>query len=373
LATWATLQRAAKASLVRANEWENGMKGIRTLVLTAVVAVSLTGAARAQLPEPRSETWTIKGFRLHDGSTLPRMKVHYLTLGDPKNPAVLVLHGTGGDAAGLLSPGFGGVLFRAGGALDASRYFIVIPDAIGHGESSKPSDGLRMAFPAYDYMDMVEAQHRLLVEHLGLKHLALVTGNSTGGMLSWQWAEQYPDVMDAIAPLASTPAAVAARNWIFRRLVIDVIEADPAWQGGNYKAQPKGLTLGMTYFGLLSAGGTRAQYAAMPSWKATDDAVAERLAGHAGGDANDTIYQLLAARNYDPAPRLGAIKARVLAINSADDERNPAELGVTATAIRRLKGARYYEIPTGPNTRGHGATANARLWDEQLRGFLAGN
>ena len=348
------------------------MKGIKTLVLAAVAASSLAGAARAQLPEPRSETWTIRDFRLHDGSVLPRMKVHYLTLGDPKNPAVLVLHGTGGDAAGLLGPAFGGVLFKPGGALDAGRYFIVMPDAVGHGEAAKPSDGMRMTFPAYDYADMVEAQHRLLAEHLGIKRLALVTGNSMGGMESWQWAEQYPDATDAIAPLASTPAAVAARNWIFRRLVIDVIEADPAWQGGNYTAQPRSLTLGMTYFGLLSAGGTRAQYAAMPTWKATDDAVAQRLQGRAPGDANDVIYQFLAARNYDPAPRLGAIKARVLAINSADDERNPAELGMTARAVKRLKGARYYEIPTGPDTRGHGTTGNASLWEAQLRQFLAG-
>jgi len=178
--------------------------------------------------------------------------------------------------------------------------------------------------------------------------------------------------MDAIAPLASTPAAMAARNWIFRRLVIDSIESDPAWQGGNYTAQPRGYTLGMTYFGLLSAGGTRAQYAALPTWKATDDAVAQRLAGRAGGDANDTIYQLLAARDYDPAPRLGAIKARVLAINSQDDERNPTELGVTASAVKRLKDGRYYEIPTGPETRGHGTTGNARLWEAELRRFMGG-
>jgi homoserine O-acetyltransferase len=346
------------------------MKGFKSLVLAMAAVLSLAGAARAQIPDAKSETWTIKDFRFHDGAVLPEMKVHYLTLGDPKNPAVLVLHGTGGNAAGLLAPTFGGVLFRPGGALDASRYFIVLPDAIGHGGSSKPSDGLRMKFPAYDYVDMVEAQRRLL-EHMGVKHLALVTGNSMGGMLSWQWAEQYPEFMDAAAPLASTPAAMAARNWIFRRLVIDAIETDPAWQGGNYTAQPKGFALGMTYFGLLSAGGTRAQYASMPSWKATDDAVAQRLAAPAAGDANDTIYQLLAAKDYDPAPRLGTIKARVLAVNSADDERNPAELGMTAAAVKRLKDARYYEIPTGPETRGHGTTGNARLWEAQLKDFLA--
>jgi homoserine O-acetyltransferase len=346
--------------------------GLRALMLAAMMVLAAAVAARAQIPEPRSETWIIRDFRFHDGSVLPEMKVRYLTLGDPKNPAALVLHGTGGSAASILAPAFGGVLFRPGGALDARRWFIVVPDAIGHGQSSKPSDGLRMKFPAYDYADMIEAQHRLLAEHLGVEHLALVTGNSMGGMLSWQWAEQYPDYMDAIAPLASTPSAMAARNWIFRRLVIDSIEADPAWQGGEYTVQPRGLTLGLTYFGLLSAGGTRAEYAAMPTWKATDDAVARRLDARSGGDANDTIYQLLAARDYDPAPRLGAIKARVLAINSQDDERNPTELGVTAAAVKRLKDGRYYEIPTGPQTRGHGTTGNAQLWEAELRRFLAG-
>lgn len=344
--------------------------GLKTLAMAALLALGIAGAAQAQLPEPRSETWTIKDFRFHDGSVLPRMKVHYLTLGDPRNPAVLVLHGTGGDGAGMLNPAFGGVLFKAGGPLDAARYFIVAPDAIGHGGSSKPSDGLHMKFPAYDYADMIEAQHRLLAEHLGVRHLALVIGNSMGGMLSWQWAQQYPDFMDAIAPLASTPAAMAARNWVFRRMVIDIIQADPAWQGGEYKSEPKGLTLAMTYFGLLSSGGTRAQYAALPTWKATDDAIAGRLAGRAGGDANDTIFQLLAARDYDPTPRLGVIKARVLAINSADDERNPSELHVTADAIKRLKGSRYYEIPASKDTRGHGTTGSADLWAGELATFL---
>jgi homoserine O-acetyltransferase len=348
------------------------MKGFKTLALAILATLLSAGAVRAQAPEPKSETWTLKDFRFHDGAVLPQMKVHYLTLGDPKNPAVLVLHGTGGNAAGVLSPAFGGVLFRPGGALDAGKYFIVIPDAVGHGESSKPSDGLRMKFPAYDYTDMVEAQHRLLAEHLGIRHLALVTGNSMGGMESWQWAEQYPDYMDAIAPLASSPAAMAARNWIFRRLVIDVIESDPTWNGGNYTSEPKSLTLGMTYFGLLSAGGTRAQYASMPTWKATDDAVAQRLSGRPPGDANDTIYQLLAARTYDPAPRLGAIRARVLAINSADDERNPAELGITAEAVKRLKNARYYEIPASAETLGHGSTGTARWFEAELKRFMEG-
>ncbi|OJU13352.1 MAG: hypothetical protein BGN86_01395, partial [Caulobacterales bacterium 68-7] len=344
---------------------------LRALGLAVMAILALAGAARAQAPEPKAATWTIRDFRFHDGSTLPEMKVAYVTLGDPKNPAVLVIHGTGGSAARMLTPAFGGVLFGPGGALDARRYFIILPDAIGHGGSSKPSDGLRMKFPAYDYADMVEAQHRLVSEHLGIRHLALVTGNSMGGMVSWQWAEQYPGFMDAIAPLASTPAPVSARNWIARRLAIDAIKADPAWQGGNYAAQPKGLNLGMTYFNLLSSGGTRAQYAAMPTWQATDDAVARQLDAPQAGDANDTIYQLLAARTYDPAPKLGVIQARVLAINAEDDERNLVELGMTAAAVKRLKDGRYYEIPTGPDTRGHATTGEARLWEAELRKFMA--
>ena len=346
--------------------------GWKRLALAVMAWTALAVGAQAQIPEAKSQTWIVPQFRFHDGSVLAQMKVHYLTLGSPSNPAVLVLHGTGGDGAGMLNPNFGGQLFGPGQPLDAARWFIIVPDTIGAGESSKPSDGLHMRFPAYDYTDMIEAQHRLLTEHLGIRHLAVVTGNSMGGMLSWQWAEQYPDFMDAIVPLASTPAAMAARNWIFRRMVIDTIKADPEWQGGEYKRQPKGLTLGMTYFGLITAGGTRAQYAALPTWQATDDAVAQRLAAGAGGDANDTIYQLLAARDYDPAPRLGSIKARVLAINSADDERNPAELGITARAVKTLKDGRYYEIPASLETRGHGTTGAAHWWAGELKRFLEG-
>ncbi len=348
------------------------MAGLRMAVLGALANVALAGAARAQTPEPVSATWTVSDFRFHDGAVLPRMKTHYLTLGSPSNPAVLVLHGTGGAAAGMLNPQFGGVLFGPGQPLDASRYYIVLVDTIGAGESSKPSDGLRMRFPAYDYDDMVQAQYRLLTEHLGVKHLKLVIGNSMGGMLTWAWGEAHPDFMDMLVPLASQPTQVAARNWIFRRMVIDVIEADPEWKGGDYARQPRSLTLAMTYFGLITAGGTPAQYAALPTWAATDQAVAESLKRGAGGDANDTIYQFAAARDYDPELRLGSIKARVLAINAADDERNPAELGLTARAMKRLKDGRYYEIPVGPQSRGHGTTGNARTWVGELSRFLKG-
>jgi homoserine O-acetyltransferase len=346
--------------------------GFGQTAIGALFALAIATVAQAQPPRAVSQTWTIRNFKFHDGSVLPELKLHYLTLGSPANPAVLVLHGTGGSGGGLLSPNFGGQLFGPGQPLDAKRWFIILPDAIGHGASSKPSDGLRMGFPPYDYADMIEAQHRLLNEHLGVKHLAVVTGNSMGGMMTWQWGEQYPDFMDALVPLASTPAQVSARNWITRRMVIDVIKADPGWKGGNYDRQPRNLALASAYFGLITSGGARAQAAAMPTWAATDKAVTDRLAAPAGGDANDRIYQLLAARDYDPAPGLGTIKARVLAINSADDERNPAELGVTARAVKTLRAGRYYEIPASAETRGHGTTGQARFWTAELSKFLAG-
>jgi homoserine O-acetyltransferase len=332
----------------------------------------LAGMARAQAPQANSQTWTIQNFRFQDGSVLPSMKVHYLTLGSPANPAVLVLHGTGGDGAGLLGPAFGGQLFGPGQPLDARRYFIILPDAIGHGGSSKPSDGLRMRFPAYDYADMIEVQHRLLTEQLGVKHLAVVTGNSMGGMLTWQWGVQYPDFMDVLVPLASQPSAMSARNWLTRRMVIDLIKSDPEWKGGDYASQPRAFVFATTYFGLITNGGSRAQHVEMPTRAATDRVVDSRLAQAPSGDANDTIYQYAASRNYDPEPKLGAIKARVLAVNSADDERNPAELGVTAAAVARLKGSRYVEVPGSNETRGHSTVSQARLWATQLAVFLAG-
>ncbi|MEO6339386.1 MAG: alpha/beta fold hydrolase [Caulobacteraceae bacterium] len=340
-------------------------------ILFAALAIGLLAMTPA-LAQPKGGTWTIRDFRFHTGETLPELKQHYVTLGSPANPAVLVLHGTGGTGEGMLNPAFGGELFGPGQPLDSSRYFIVIPDTIGAGGSSKPSDGLRMRFPAYDYADMVEAQHRLLTEHLGIKHLKLVTGNSMGGMLTWLWGEAYPDFMDALVPLASQPTQVAGRNWIARRMVIDLIKADPAWKGGDYTSQPPAYTTAMTYFGLMTSGGAQAQYEALSTLAAADRAVAQSLARPAGGDANDIIYQFNAARNYDPGPKLETIKAHVLAINSADDERNPPELGVVQREMKRLKNGRLYLIPASNQTRGHGTTGAAKWWAHLLPAFLAG-
>ncbi len=344
---------------------------MRLCALTLAALLSFAVAAEAQ-PAPRRGDWIIHDFRFHDGQVLPALKLHYVTLGSPTHPAVLVLHGTGGNGEGMLGGSFGGNLFGPGQPLDAATHYIIAPDAIGSGASSKPSDGLRMRFPAYDYGDMVQAQYRLLTEHLGVKHLALVTGNSMGGMLTWLWGETYPDFMDALVPLASSPMQVSGRNWFYRRMAIDMIKADPAWAGGNYTAEPKGLTLAQTYFGLISSGGTRARYAAYPTWRAADEAVSAALAKPSGADANDEIYQLEAARDYDPEPRLETIKARLLAINSEDDERNPVELGVLPRDIPRVARGRYYIIPASATTHGHGTTGNAKLWADQLAEFLAG-
>jgi homoserine O-acetyltransferase len=341
-------------------------------VACALVLWAAATTANAQVATPDDPMWTIRNFRFHDGSTIPEMKVHYLTLGSPRNPAVLVLHGTGGSAAAMLGPNFGEQLFGPGQPLDARKYFVIIPDAIGHGRSSKPSDGLRMAFPAYNFTDMIEVQHRLLTERLGVMHVALVTGVSMGGMVAWQWGGQYPDFMDALAPVASTPAPMSGRNWITRRMVVDIIKADPDWRGGDYQNQPRSLALATTYFGLATSGGTAAIAAAMPTRAATDKALDSALARPPAADANDVIYQFMASRDYDPTPALATIKARVLAINSADDERNPAELGVTARVVGTLPHARYYEIPVSEETRGHATAGQARLWADQLGAFLAG-
>ena len=345
-----------------------GMKGLTGLGMGLAAAIVLAGAAAAA--QPRDESWTTPDFHYHTGQTAP-LKQHYLTLGSPSNPAVLVLHGTGGSAQNMMSAAFGGNLFGPGQPLDAARYFIIIPDTIGAGQSSKPSDGLRMKFPAYDYADMVEAQHRLLTEHLHITHLKLVVGNSMGGMLTWQWGETYPDFMDDLVPLASQPIPVAGRNWITRRMVEDIIKADPAWMGGDYKTQPPGLAMATTYFGLLTSGGLRNVYAAAPNQAAANKIIDNGLTS-AGGDANDTLYQFDASRDFDPVPGLDKNKARVLAINSADDERNPTELGVMEANFKRVKNGRFHIIPLSAESRGHATTGNARLWRDLLPDFLAG-
>jgi homoserine O-acetyltransferase len=329
----------------------------------------MLNVAPALAAEPRQGDFTVRDFRYHTGE-VTALRQHYTTLGDAKNPAVLVLHGTNGTGDGMLNAGFGGALFGTGEPLDAAKYFIILPDTIGAGKSSKPSDGLRQKFPRYTYDDMVAAQYRLLTEHLGVKHLRLVTGNSMGGMLTWVWVTTHPDFMDGAVPLASQPAAMAARNWMMRRLVIETIKADPQFHNGDYTAQPPSLKYAGAFFGIATSGGTLGWQARAGTHAAADKAVDDMLAAPDSGDANDVIYQFDAARDYDPAPKLDAISAWVLAINSADDERNPPETRTTEQGVARLKHGSYYLIPASAQTRGHGTTGNAALWRDQLAAWL---
>lgn len=339
------------------------------MIVAATMLFTAAPALAAQTPRPGD--FTIRDFRFHDGSVLPQLRQHYTTLGDPKNPAVLVLHGTGGNGSGMLNAGFGGELFGPGQPLDASRYFIILPDSIGAGQSSKPSDGLRMKFPRYTYDDMVAAQYRLLTEGLHIRHLRLVTGNSMGGMMTWTWAEAFPDFMDAAVPLASQPTAMAARNWMLRRMLIETIKADPAWNGGNYTVQPPMLKIAQVTFSIATSGGTLAWQDRAPTRASADAIVDAQLAAPNHADANDTIYQFDASRDFDAVPKLGTIRAWVLAINSADDERNPDETGTTREGVGKLAHGALYLIPASTETRGHGTTGRAAFWKDRLKDWLA--
>jgi homoserine O-acetyltransferase len=345
---------------------------IRALGASVIGALLLMGAAAraADYPPPRDGEWIAKEFKFHTGEVMPELHLHYTTIGAPSGQPVLLLHGTGGSAKSLLTAPFAGALFGPGQPLDANKYFIILPDAVGHGRSSKPSDGLRMKFPQYDYADMIEAQYRLLNEGLGIRHLRLVMGNSMGGMETWLWGEMHPDFMDALVPMAAQPTAMAARNWMLRRLMIETIRNDPEWHDGNYATEPHSARLAAVFFGVATSGGTLAYQKEAPTRATADKLVDERLAAPFSADANDFIYQWGSSADYDPSANLDKIGAAVLAINSADDERNPPETGVTDNALQRLKNGRLYLIPKSDETRGHGTTGMARFYTQQLREFL---
>ena len=324
----------------------------------------------ADYPAPNQSEWIVRDFRFHTGEVLPELRLHYTTVGAPSGEPVLILHGSAGAGTNMLNANFAGELFGPGQPLDASRYFIILPDALGAGKSSKPSDGLRIRFPKYNYDDIVQAHYRLVTEHLGMRRLRLVLGTSAGGMQTWLWGVTYPDFMDALVPLASQPVEVAGRNWITRRMLIDTIRNDPEWNGGNYTKQPRSLQAAQAYFSMATSGGTQAMYKAAPTQEKADQLINQRLAEARSADANDVIYQYEASRGYNPAPKLESIKARLLAINSADDERNPPELGILEREIKRIKQGRYVLIPGSEDTRGHGTTGLAKLWKHHLAELL---
>ncbi len=338
--------------------------------LLALIMVSHCPVHAETAPAPQSGSWTVKDFRFHTGETLPELKLAYTTLGDPKGEPVLILHGTTGSGAGMLSAAFGDELFGPGQPLDARRYYVILPDAIGTGKSSKPSDGLRARFPAYNYDDMVTAQYRLLTEHLGVRHLRLVLGNSMGGMQTWIWAHKYPDMMDIAVPMASLPSLMSGRNWMLRRLLTESIRKDPLWMGGNYTQQPPSWQFASVFYATATNGGNQGLQKIASSSEKGDALLQQRLTAPFAGDANDHLYQWESSRDYDPSPHLERIRATVLAINSADDERNPPELGVLDKALARIQRARAFIIPASPDTFGHGTTGNARFWKQEVAELL---
>ena len=339
--------------------------------------------ALADEASPVEADFLARDFRFADGSTLPEVRIHYRTIGTLRRDAaghaanvVLIGHGTGGSGASLVDSPVGRTLFASelfepGQPLDARKFFIVVPDGLGHGKSSKPSDGLRARFPHYGYRDMVQAEYRLLTEGLHVDHLRLVMGTSMGGMQTWMWGEEHPEFMDALMPLASLPTQVAGRNRMWRKIGIDAIRQDPQWNGGDYTTQPAGLRVAAEMLVLVSSNSILRQQAA-PTREAADALLEKSVAAYvAHADANDLAYALDASYDYDPAPGLGKIRAPLLAINSADDLINPPELGILEAGVTKVAKGRAIVLPISPQTIGHGSHTKAILWKQYLAQLLA--
>ncbi|MBA3834542.1 MAG: alpha/beta fold hydrolase [Sphingomonas sp.] len=357
------------------------------LLLAALAAQPAAAAAQpAPAAAPAAASWPVregdvalKDFSFRSGAVHPELRMHYRTLGTPRrnsagviDNAVMVLHGTGGSGAQFLRPQFADELYGPGQPLDISRYFIILPDNIGHGRSSKPSDGLRMRFPEYDYDDMVEAQRRMLVEGLGVTQLRLILGTSMGCMHGFVWGQDHPDFAKALMPLACQPIEIAGMNRMWRQLLIDGIKSDPAWQGGNYRAQPvQGLRTAQSLL-VVAGGAPLYQQQEYPTRQQATAFVQDSVPKAIGGlDANDMIYQFESSRNYNLWPGLDAITAPTTWINSADDFINPRNLAVPQQAVRRMKNARFRLIPESAETRGHGTHTWATFWKQDLRDLLA--
>lgn len=335
-----------------------------------VLVLTFIPGFAANIPAPKEGDWVVRDFRFHTGEVLPELRLHYTTVGAPTGEPVLILHGTAQAGSSMLAPVFAGELFGAGQPLDTSRYYVILPDAIGHGKSSKPSDSMRTAFPKYNYDDIVDAQYRLLTEHVGIRHLRLVLGNSMGGMETWIFAQKYPGLMDVAVPMASLPTEMSSRNWMLRRLIIDSIRTDPEWMNGNYSKPPRSAQFASVFFGLATNGGNRALFKAAPTRQKADELLDQRLKAAFSADANDVLYQWDSSRDYDPSAGLERIQAVLLAINSADDERNPPELGILDREIKRVKNGRVLLIPASDQTAGHGTTFQARFWKKEVADLL---
>jgi homoserine O-acetyltransferase len=342
----------------------------RILRLATSAALFAFSAAAADYPTPKEADWVARNFRFHTGEIMPELHLHYATVGEPSGQPVLILHGTGGSGAGLLTPSFAGELFGPDQPLDAAKYFIILPDSIGAGKSSKPSDGMRAKFPRYNYDDMVAAQYGLVTEGLRVRHLRLVLGLSMGGMHTWIWGVTYPDLMDALVPMASQPTEMAGRNWMMRRMLMDAIRNDPDWNNGDYTTQPRSLRVANVFYGIATNGGSLAYQKMAPTRELADKLVDDRLAAPFTADANDFLYQFDSSRDYNPSPALERIQAALLAVNSADDERDPPETGIMESELRRVKNGRLYLIPASEETRGHSTIGMPKFWKQQVQEFL---
>lgn len=352
-------------------------------VFAAIVALLLTGipslAQTASFPAPAEGTFTIPNFMFESGETIPQLQIHYYTLGTPRvdaqgrtTNAVLIMHGTGGSGRQFLVPPerFAGVLFSPGGLLDASKYFIILPDDIGHGKSSKPSDGLRAKFPHYDYHDMVTAEHALVTDGLHVNHLRLVMGTSMGCMHSWMWGEAYPTMMDALMPLACLPIQISGRNRVWRDMEMNLITSSPDYDGGNYTTEPFGLKAANDVTWFVGSAPLYDQ-SIMPTRDTADAYFNARLAQlPASLDANDELYAVASSRDYNPEPLLGTIQAPVMAVNSADDQINPPELGIAQREIKKVKHEHFVLIPISVQTRGHGTHTLPNVWGKYLAQLL---
>jgi homoserine O-acetyltransferase len=352
---------------------------LRSLLAVLVLIVSAASEARAQsYPTPVEGDFAARDFRFQSGETLGEVKLHYRTVGTPRKDSdgvvrngVLILHGTGGSGRGFLTDGYAGRLFGKGQLLDTERYFIILPDNVGHGRSTKPSDGLRMKFPSYRYTDMVKLQHMLVTEGLGLSHLRLVMGTSMGAMHAWMWGYLFPDFMDGLVPLASNPVEIAGRNRLWRKALVDAIVNDPGWNKGNYTEPPPGMASAIGFL-LIATSAPRQWQRQFPTAAAADKYLADQIAARMKStDANDMIYYFRASEDYNPAPHLDRISKPLLAINSADDFVNPSELPMMQELMKKVKRGRFVLIPISDQTRGHGTHSLPLVWAAELERFLA--
>ncbi|MGD9800889.1 MAG: alpha/beta fold hydrolase [Parvularculaceae bacterium] len=353
---------------------------IRSFLFACALILMIVPAdnAAAEPKGAKEGDFVIENFEFRSGETLPELNLHYTTLGKPKRDkdghivnAVMILHGTGGTGQQFFRPQFADVLFKKGGLLDPAKYYIILPDNIGHGKSSKPSDGLRARFPEYDYHDMVALQHRLLTEGLGVDHLRLLMGTSMGCMHGFMWGEIYSDFVTAMMPLACQPVEIAGRNRMWRKMTIDAIRNDPAWKNGDYEEQPKEALRTVASLLLIAGGSAIPLQEEFPTRDAVDPMVEARIAQYVDTmDANDWLYQVSASKSYDPSADLEKITARVTWINSADDFINPPELGIAEREAARLKNGKYVLIPASAETKGHGTHTWAALWEGELAELL---